>query len=118
MAGINVFVADTNEEAEKLFTTLIRMFVGVLTGNTEALHPPTEMTDDLRETLKHPAVHQMLKYSFVGDKETVKTQIKAFINETQVDELIMVSTTYAIEDRIKSTKLFAEVMMEINEDEL
>ena len=32
LAGINVLVADTDEEADQLFTSLIRMFVGVLTG--------------------------------------------------------------------------------------
>lgn len=117
MAGVNIFVADTDEKAEQLFTTMIRMFVGVLTGNTEALQPPTEMTADLRETIRHPAVYQMLKYSFVGSKEKVKREIRAFLKETQVDELIMVSTTYALEDRIKSTKLFAELMMEINESD-
>ncbi|WP_158827720.1 LLM class flavin-dependent oxidoreductase [Mucilaginibacter lacusdianchii] len=116
MAGINVFVADTDEEAERLFTTLIRMFVGVLTGNTQALHPPTDMTDDLRDILKHPSVHQMLKYSFVGSKQKVKAQVKTFLKETQLNELIVVSTTYAIEDRIKSIKLFAEVMSEINNE--
>jgi hypothetical protein len=58
----------------------------------------------------------MLKYSFVGSKQTVKTQIQAFLEETQVDELIVVSTTYAIEDRLKSVKVFAEVMKEINEN--
>jgi len=115
IAGVNVFVADTDEEAERLFTTLIRMFIGVLTGNSAGLYPPTVLTDDLKEALKHPAVHQMLKYSFIGSKETVKAQVQAFLKETQVDELIMVSTTYALEDRIKSTRLFAEVMMEINE---
>jgi luciferase family oxidoreductase group 1 len=114
IAGVNVFVADTNEEAERLFTTLIRMFVGVLTGKSEALQPPTEMTDDLKEVLKHPTVHQMLKYSFVGNKETVKLQIQAFLAETQVNELIVATATHRTEDRIKSAKLFAEVMIEIN----
>lgn len=114
MAGINVFVADTDEAADRLLTTLIKMFVGVLTGNPVALQPPTEMTDDLRELLQHPAVHQMLKYSFVGSKATVKKQIEGFLHETNVDELIMVCPTYALDDRIKTVKLFSEVMMEIN----
>ena len=114
IAGINVFVADTDEQAERLFTTLIRMFVGVLTGQTEALHPPSELTDDLKEVLKHPAIHQMLKYSFVGSKKTVKTQIKAFLNETKVDELIVVTPTHTLEDRIKSVQLFSQIMNEIN----
>src|SRR5680860_949407 len=47
MAGVNVFVADTDEEAERLFTTAIRMFVGVLTGAKDALQPPSEMTEEL-----------------------------------------------------------------------
>ncbi|MCE7042484.1 LLM class flavin-dependent oxidoreductase [Dyadobacter sp. CY312] len=115
MAGVNVFVADTDEQAQQLFTTLIRMFIGVLTGNSEGLHPPTELTYDLRDALTHPTLQQMLKYSFVGSKATVKTEIQAFLEETEVDELIMVSTAYATEDRIKSAKLFAEVMEEINE---
>jgi luciferase family oxidoreductase group 1 len=114
MAGINVYIADTEEEAERLFTSVIRMFVGILTGAREPLQPPTEMTEDLKDLLKHPALYQMLKYSFVGTKQTVKKGIKSFLEDTQVDELIVVSTTYAFEDRIKSIKLFAEVMTEIS----
>ncbi len=114
IAGINVFVADTDEQAERLFTTLIRMFVGVLTGTQTALHPPTEMTDELRSMLQHPSVHQMLKYSFVGSKQTVKKEVQSFLNETKVDELIVVTTTHSLEDRIKSVQLFSELMIEIN----
>ncbi|KQK26178.1 hypothetical protein AR438_11415 [Chryseobacterium aquaticum] len=114
IAGVNVVVADTDEEAQRIFTSLIRMFFGVLTGNSQPLQPPTEMTDDLKDILNHPSLHQMLKYSFVGTKEKVKEQTKAFLEETQVDELIMVSTIYDINDRIKSAKLFAEVVKEIN----
>jgi luciferase family oxidoreductase group 1 len=115
MAGVNVYLADTDEEAERLFTSLIRMFVGVLTGAKDPLHPPTEMTDELRDLLQHPAVNQMLKYSFVGSKQTVKKQIQAFLDQTQVNELIAVSTMHSHGSRLKSAQLFAEVMAEINE---
>lgn len=116
IAGINVFVADTDEQAERLFTTLIRMFVGVLTGTTTPLHPPTAMTDELRTMMQHPAVHQMLKYSFVGSKQTVKEQVQTFLNQTKVDELIVVTPTQSLDDRIKSVRLFSEVMNNINAD--
>lgn len=115
MAGVNVYVADTDEEAQRLFTTLIRMFVGVLTGAREALQPPTEMTEEFKELLRHPSLHQMLKYSFVGSKQTVKKQVQAFLAQTGVNELIAASAMYDINDRIKSARLFAEIMMEINE---
>ena len=116
IAGVNVFVADTDEEAQRLFTTLIRMFMGVLSGTPNALQPPTELTPELREIMGHPSLHQMLKYSFVGNKKTVRTQIRAFLEETQVDELIVVSSTYTLEDRLKSIKLFGEIMTEVNEE--
>lgn len=116
IAGVNVIVADTDEEAQELFTTLIKMFVGVLTGARQALQPPAEMTEELRETLQHPAVQQMLKYSFVGSKETVKRQVQSFLKETQVNELITACAMHDIDHRIKSITLFAEVMKEINEE--
>lgn len=117
MAGINVCIADTDDEAERLFTSLIRMFVGVLTGARDPLQPPTEMTEELKEVLQHPTLRQMLKYSFVGSKQTVKEQIAAFIAQTGVDELIAVSNIYGVQDRIRSVRLFSEIMVEINSGE-
>lgn len=114
IAGVNVIMADTDEEARQLFTSLIKMFVGVLTGGREPLQPPTEMTQEIQGMYNHPAVNQMLKYSFVGSKDTVKREIQEFIDETKVDELIVVSTMYNLEDRLKSTRLFGEIMTEIN----
>ena len=116
LAGINVLVADTDAEAEQLFSSLIRMFVGVLTGAREPLQPPTPLTDDLKELLQHPSLHQMLKYSFVGSKATVKKGVKAFLEQTAVNELIMVNAMYDINSRIKSTRLFSEIMQEINDE--
>lgn len=114
MAGVNIIVADTDEEAERQFTTLIRMFLGVLTGSKSALQPPTDLDSDLKEMLKHPSLHQMLKYSFVGSKQTVKSQVEEFLEQTQVDELMSVSSMFDIKDRLKSVRLFAEIMEEIN----
>ena len=116
MAGINVFIADTDEEAEKLFTSMIRMFVGVLTGNRQPMQPPTDMTQDLKEVLQHPSLHAMLRYSFVGSKSTVKNKIEEFLLQTGVDELIAVSAMYSIQDRLKSVRVFAEIMNEINKE--
>ncbi len=57
----------------------------------------------------------MLKYSFVGSKATVKKGVQAFLQQTGVNELITVNTMYDINARIKSTRLFSEIMQEINE---
>lgn len=113
MAGVNIIIADTDEEAERLATSLIRMIVGIFTGRRAKVQPPTDMTNDLRDIMRNPQVHQMLKYSFIGSKATVKTQVKEFLDQTNADELIAVTHLYDIEARIHSYKLFAEIMNEL-----
>ena len=114
IAGINAIVADSNKAAENMFTTLIRMVVNLFMGKREYLNKPTEMTEELHEILQNPSVQQMLKYSFVGNKETVKKQTQDFLEKTKADELIVVTNIYDAEDRIKSYELFSEIMKEIN----
>ncbi len=114
MAAVNVVVADTDAEAQALFTTIIKSFVGILTGQRRALQQPEAMTPDLEEVLNHPAVAQMLKFSFVGSETTVKAQLQDFIAQTGVKELVAASNVYAIEDRIRSYELLAGVMRELN----
>lgn len=114
IVGCNVIIADTDEEAERLSTSLIKMIVGIFTGKRDYVQPPTAMTNEFRDILQNPQIHQMLKYSFIGSKATVKAQIKNFLDKTKADELIAVNNIYGIKDRIKSYQLFAEIMQELN----
>ena len=114
MAGVNIIIADTDEDAQRLSTSLIRMVVSLFTGKRDYVKPPTDMTTDLKDIFKHPQVHQMLKYTFYGSKETVKEQVETFLEETQADELIAVTNVYDAQDRVRSYQLFAEIMDELN----
>ena len=115
LAGVNIIIADTDAEAERLATSLIHMIIGIFTGNREYVQPPTAMTEELREVLRHPQIHQMLRYSFIGSKASVKAKVKEFIDETQANELIAVTNLYDIRARIRSYELFAEIMKELNQ---
>jgi len=115
MAGVNIIVADTDAEAQALSTSLIRMILGIFTGKRDFVQPATAMTEEYEEILQHPQIHQMLKYSFIGSKATVKGQIQEFIAKTEADELIAVTNIYDIKDRIRSYELFSEIMKELNE---
>jgi luciferase family oxidoreductase group 1 len=116
IAGVNIIAADDTEIAEENFTSLIRMFLGVLTGKRDYLKPPTTMTDDLLMLLHNPTVKDMLKYTFAGNKETVKKETQRFLEQTGVDELMVVTNIYDHSDRIKSYRIFAEIMSEINKE--
>jgi luciferase family oxidoreductase group 1 len=114
MAGVNIIIADTDEEAERLSTSLIRMILGIFTGKRDYVQPPTDMTNEYKEIMQNPQIHQMLKYSFIGSKATVKAQVKEFMEQTKADELIAVTNIYDVKDRIRSCELFAEIMKELN----
>ncbi|MGJ8592933.1 MAG: LLM class flavin-dependent oxidoreductase [Aquaticitalea sp.] len=116
MAGVNIIIAETEAEAKEMSTSLLRMIIGIFTGNRQAIQPPTAMTEELKELSQHPAVQQMLKYSFIGSKATVKAKVKDFLELTQADELIAVSHMYDAKARIRSYELFSEVMQELNAD--
>jgi len=115
IAGINVIAADTNTEAEKISTSSLRMMVGVLTGNLDYLQKPEDMTPELTEIRDHPQLSRMLQYAFVGDYDRVKAKTEDFIKKTGVDEVIVASHIYYQEDRIKSLKIFSEIMKEVNQ---
>lgn len=116
IAGINAIVADTYQEAERLYTSGLRMVINILSGTTsQYIEPPTDMGTSLKEVRQHPAIMQMTRYSFVGSKDTVKRQVMEFLEETKADELMVSSIMYDSNERIKSAALFAVIMKEINE---
>lgn len=110
IAGINVIAANTSEKAEKRSTSMYRMMLGVLTQQLDYMQEPIEMNDQIRQLSQHPALKQMLNYTFIGDKNEVREQTEKFINESGVDELMITSYLYNQEDRIESLRLFSEIM--------
>ncbi len=106
MAGINVLVAETDEEARRQFTTTEQMFRGVATGKREKLQPPTP-ADSLG--LHGTPVHPMLTVNAIGSPQTVKRQLEAFIARTGADELITVTYAFDPKVRERSIELLAEV---------
>lgn len=113
IACVNVIAADTDLEAERLATSLVRLMLGVLTNKPDYMQPPTDPTAETRELMENPAFQRMLKYAFIGSKATVKEQTIRFIRETGVDELMVASHIYDHRDRLNSFRIFAALMGEI-----
>lgn len=111
---VNVIAADTNAEAEKLTTSLLKMMLGILTNNPGYLQPPTDPTSETREMMVAPAFQRMLKYAFIGDSARVEQKTIEFLKETGVDELMVSSSIYDQNDRMKSYSIVQEVMNNIN----
>ncbi|MBO2542836.1 LLM class flavin-dependent oxidoreductase [Salegentibacter sp. BDJ18] len=110
IAGVNIIAADTNAKAEKISTSLIKMMLGVMSGNIDYMQPPVEFTNEHREILAHPGFQRMLQYAFIGDAKTIKTKTEAFLKETGVNEIMAVSHIYDHTDRLRSFEIFSEIM--------
>ena len=113
MACVNVIAADSDEEANKLATSLYQMFIGIITGRRTRLQPPVENMDELWNDYEKDAAKQMLEFSFIGNEETLKKGLKGFLKKSGINELMAITNIYSQEAKLHSYKLLAGIMNEI-----
>jgi alkanesulfonate monooxygenase SsuD/methylene tetrahydromethanopterin reductase-like flavin-dependent oxidoreductase (luciferase family) len=63
MACISVIVADTNEEAEYLFTSMQQRFLGMIRNRRGKLLPPIDNMEDCWNLMEKAQVDSMLYQS-------------------------------------------------------
>ncbi|HLV07314.1 MAG TPA: MsnO8 family LLM class oxidoreductase, partial [Croceibacterium sp.] len=108
MAGINVIAADTDVEARRLWTTQQMSFADLFAGRRGLSKPPIDDIESYWSPHEKAQAMNMLSRSVVGSPETVRAGLDAFIAETGVDELMIVSDVYDHQDRLRSIELIAE----------
>lgn len=104
---VSAIAADTNEEAAKLATSFKKLYLGIITGRREKLKPPVNSSEFYLDPLEEQALQQMIKYSFVGNAEKVKTEMQQFIDITQADELMITSPIYEHQARLNSYEIIS-----------
>jgi luciferase family oxidoreductase group 1 len=109
MPCVNVFAADTDEEARRLFTSIEQAFINLRRGRPGPLPPPTDPTEGSWSEVALAGVGHALRYSAVGSPETVRRWLDAFIGETQADELMMTAQIYDHAARLRSFEIVAGV---------
>jgi len=107
MVGVPVIVADTDEKAQFLATTPIQMFLNLIRGVPGPLPPPTNSTKWTAE--EREMVVAKFGAAIFGNPERVAARLSAFLEETQADELMVVTNTYDFEDRLRSYELLANL---------
>ena len=116
MACVNAVAADTDEEAEKLATSLTQMFLNLIRNDRKPLQPPVDSLDGIMSEEEHFHVNQMTACSFVGSKEKLAIELKQFIEYTRIDELMITSPIFNHEDKLKSIRIMKDVMETINKE--
>ncbi len=114
MACVNVIAAETDEEAAILATSFYRLALGLIRNVRKPLQPPVSSMEGEWYEHEKSAVNQMMFYSYIGSKETVKTGLEQFIKDTQVDELMVASYVYDNQKKIRSYELISDFFKPVN----
>lgn len=109
MLGLNVFAADTDAEAQLLFSSLQQAFVNLRTGRPGKLPPPVENYTATLDPMATAMLDQALSCSIVGTPETVRRGLEAFVARHGPDELMVTAQIFDHEARKRSFEILAEV---------
>jgi luciferase family oxidoreductase group 1 len=115
MLGVNVFAADTDQEAKRHFTSVQQAFANLRRGVPGQVPPPIDNIDSYVSPLEKAGIDQALLYSFVGTPDTIERGLRVFIAATKPDELMLTGHFYDHSARLRSFELAAEVRRQINE---
>ncbi|MBW9086225.1 LLM class flavin-dependent oxidoreductase [Rhizobium wenxiniae] len=111
MVGVMGVAADTDEEAERLFTSSQQQFVNLRKNVRTRFPKPLDSMDGFWTPMEKMSVEHTLRYAAVGSVPTIEAKLKDFLEETGADELIVSMPIHDIDARLHSVELFASLPM-------
>jgi len=109
MVAANVVAAETDEEARFLFTSLQQAFLRLRRGEPGPLPEPVASIEAMSSEVERAGLEQALECSFVGSVATVARGVRAFLDRTGADELIISGHIHDHGARLRSFTLAAQV---------
>ncbi len=106
--GLNVLAAETDAEARRLFTSQQQAFTNLRRGNPGQVPPPIDDIDAFWHPFERETLGHVLSQAVVGSPETVERGLRAFLERTKADELIVTGQAFSQRDRLRSFELVAE----------
>lgn len=107
--GLNIVVADTDLEAQRLFTSIQQRFLGMQRGQRGLLPRPIDSMDTLWTPSEKLGVERMLAESIIGSPTTVRAGLEETLARTGADELIVACALHDPHARRHSYQLLAEI---------
>lgn len=109
--GLNVIVADTDEEAEYLASSMAQVMVSITRGKMQPVQPPTDKLDQVLTPRELEVAKQRINSSMIGSESTVKQKIKDFIDYYgDIDEIMGVSYIFDQQKQHESYQKFKHII--------
>jgi len=74
------------------------------------LQPPVDDISNVLSAYEAEQINQMLACTFVGSKALVKEDMESFLQQTQVDEIMVSAHIFDHQAKLRSYEIFAELM--------
>jgi luciferase family oxidoreductase group 1 len=113
MIAVQVIAAETDAAAWRLFTTPQQRFLRLIRNQPVELLPPVDTMDGLWTPGERAAVQSRLGSAIVGSNATVKAGLEKLVRATCASEVIVVTDTYEVSDRVESYRRVAEIAAEL-----
>jgi len=113
MLGVNVVAAGTDAEARRLFTTQQQSFINLRRGRPGLIPPPIDDIETYWTPTEKFGVERALACAVVGDANTVKEGLEAFVARHRPDELMVTANVFEHEARCRSFEVVAKLRQEM-----
>jgi luciferase family oxidoreductase group 1 len=113
MVGVQIIAAESDQAAQRLFTTPQQRFLRLIRNQPVELLPPVDSLDGKWSAREREAVENRLRAAIVGSQATVAAGLERLIAATGADELIVVTDTWDHGARLNSCRIVAEVVEKI-----
>jgi luciferase family oxidoreductase group 1 len=114
MLGLNVIVADRDEEARFHFSSLQQAFVNLRSGQPGKLPAPVRDYMSTVEPQARAMLDHALAEAVVGSPETVRRGVEAFVARTGADELMVTAQIFDHAARKRSYELLADIPLKVD----
>ncbi|BCP54316.1 hypothetical protein K32_29330 [Kaistia sp. 32K] len=105
MIGVPVIAAPTDEEAHHLATTQYQRLINLVRGRPTTLMPPVDSMDGLWDPREEAYVRSHLGVAVIGGPDRVRDGLKALVERTGADELMISSDFYEHAHRLRSFEI-------------
>lgn len=109
MLGYNMIAADSDDEADRLASSLRRTFVNLRRGTPTRLAPPDPSFDAEIQPHERTMLDATLACTAIGSPKTVSEKVEAFLADTGADELILSAHIFDELARLRSYEIAADV---------
>jgi alkanesulfonate monooxygenase SsuD/methylene tetrahydromethanopterin reductase-like flavin-dependent oxidoreductase (luciferase family) len=113
---VQIIAAETDAEAQRLFTTPQQRFLRLIRNQPVELLPPVDSMDAIWNDWERAAVDSKLRAAIVGSESTVEAGLRRLLAATAADEVIVITDTWDHSARLESYDRVAKIAQRINQN--